>query len=510
MDPGINIPKSEIENPKFTPSQRLIVFKSSSTLLHHHLLNKFIIYCKTLPQNPLKITTFASIFRSVIKYPSQMIRKTLIFSLLFSFLGLTLVGQGEIHVDTAHAVMPANSAPGTEAHADHTTETDAHSDGEHKFNPSATAFHHISDQNVYNIGPFNIPLPCLLYTRGKGGFLQSWDIFSSSKFAFDAVGHGDGHKAYNRYVLHEGQVMRIQDASFPEGEIELSGFSHKMIPDAKGKNVDAAFANYNGNAYQLDKKSTADGGLFGGGVTSFFDFSLGKNAISMLLVCLLLGWMFIRIARAYKNNPGQAPKGIQNLIEPIVIFLRDEVAKPFIGAKWEKFFPFLMSLFFFILGLNLFGQIPFFGGSNVTGNLSVTMVLALVAFILTVINGNKHYWEHIVWMPGVPAWVKIILTPVEILGVFIKPLTLMLRLFANITAGHMTLVVFVSLIFIFGKSGQSVGGSLGASIGSGLLSIFMMAIELLVAFVQAYVFTLLTASYLGAATEEHHTKGEHH
>ncbi|MBL0111316.1 MAG: F0F1 ATP synthase subunit A [Saprospiraceae bacterium] len=194
----------------------------------------------------------------------------------------------------------------------------------------------------------------------------------------------------------------------------------------------------------------------------------------------------------------------------MILFLRDEVAKPFIGAKWEKFFPFLLAQFFFILGLNLFGQVPFFGGSNVTGNLSVTMVLALIAFILTTINGNKNYWQHILWMPGVPAWVKTILTPVEILGIFIKPLTLMLRLFANITAGHMTLVVFVSLIFIFGKSGQNVGGSLGASIGSGLLSVFMMAIELLVAFIQAYVFTLLTASYLGAATEEHHHAEEKH
>ncbi|MEP7267899.1 MAG: F0F1 ATP synthase subunit A [Saprospiraceae bacterium] len=375
---------------------------------------------------------------------------------------------------------------------------------EHPFDPGQTAFHHISDQNVYNIGPFNFPLPCILYTKGKG-----WEMFSSSKFGFDAVGHGAGHKAYHQFVLHEGLVHRIQDPSFPQGEVEVSGFLNKEEV-MKDKKVEVSYVSVNGKEYKLDKKSTADGGLFGGGITSFYDFSIGKNALSMLIVCLLLGWMFLNIARAYKNNPGRAPKGIQNLIEPIILFIRDEVAKPFIGAKYEKFFPFLLALFFFILGLNLFGQIPFFGGSNVTGSLSVTMVLALIAFVLTTINGNKNYWKHVLWMPGVPAWVKTILTPVEILGVFIKPLTLMLRLFANITAGHMTLVIFVGLIFVFGKSGQNVGASIGTSIGSGLLSMFMMAIELLVAFIQAYVFTLLTASYLGAATEEHHHAEEHH
>jgi len=132
------------------------------------------------------------------------------------------------------------------------------------------------------------------------------------------------------------------------------------------------------------------------------------------------------------------------------------------------------------------------------------MVLALLAFLVTNLNGNKHYWEHIFWMPGVPAWVKTILTPVEFLGVFIKPITLMLRLFANITAGHMVMVIFVGLIFIFGRSGESVAGSLGTAVGSTLLTIFMMAIELLVAFIQAFVFTILTASYIGAATEEAH------
>lgn len=409
--------------------------------------------------------------------------KSLIFIFLVSGLTVSLNANDE------------NQAP-------HESATEHHEEGHGKFDPGATAFHHIADQNVYSIGPFNIPLPCILYNKETG-----WDLFSSSKFHFKGFGHGEGHSAYNRYVLYEGNVQRIVDGSFPMGEVSIEGF-HSKQEEVEGKKKEVTYVKANGQEYKLDKKSTADGGLFGGGVTSFYDFSLGKNATSMLIVCSLLGWLFISIAKAYKNNPGKAPRGIQNLIEPIILFLRDEVAKPFIGAKWEKYFPFLLALFFFILGLNLFGQVPFFGGSNVTGNLSVTMVLALIAFVIVTVSGNKHYWQHILWMPGVPAWVKTILTPVEILGVFIKPLTLMLRLFANITAGHITLVVFVGLIFIFGKSGQNVGASLGTSIGSGLLSMFMMAIELLVAFIQAYVFTLLTASYLGAATEEHHNTEE--
>ena len=200
-----------------------------------------------------------------------------------------------------------------------------------------------------------------------------------------------------------------------------------------------------------------------------------------------------------------APTGITNFIEPIFIFIQDEVAKPFLGHKWQKYLPFLQSIFFFILGLNLFGQIPFFGGSNVTGNLSFTLVLAILAFLVTNLSGNKHYWGHTLWMPGVPPLLKIlVITPVEILGLFIKPITLTLRLFANITAGHMVIAIFVGLIFVFGQSGANPGAAYGTAVGSTILTMFMMAIELLVAFIQAFVFTILTASYIGAAVEEAH------
>ncbi len=384
----------------------------------------------------------------------------------------------------------------------------AHAAGGHheEFKADASAFHHISDLNVYTIGPWNLPLPCILYAPGKG-----LSMFSSGKFGIDNAHHGTGHKAVDGYVLYKGRVLRVADPSFPQGELEISDIVSKEITTEKGEKKDKEFLIYNGQELPLDKSSTADGGLFGGGITSFYDFSVTRNVAAMLLVTAFLAWIFFGMAKRYKQAPGTAPTGMQKLFEPLILFIQDEVAKPFIGAKYEQFMPLLLSLFFFILGLNLFGQIPFFGGANVTGNLAFTAVLAIIVFFVVNFNGNKHYWEHVFWMPGIPAWIKVLITPIEILGVFIKPLTLALRLFANITAGHIVIIIFVSLIFIFGKAGENPGAAWGASPASVILALFISAIELLVAFIQAYVFTLLTASYIGAATEEHHhAEAEHH
>lgn len=374
-----------------------------------------------------------------------------------------------------------------------------HEQDPENFNPQEIAFHHIADANVYSIGPLQLPLPCILWSKDAG-----LDVFLSNKFDFERLGHGTGHKAYNRYVLDGGGVKRIQDASFPSGSVEIEGFKHKYEKDAKGKDIEIAYICYGGNEYRLDARSTLDGGMFGGGLTSFHDLSLTKNVTAMILVTLFLGWLFLSVARAYKVREGKAPKGLQGFMEPIFAFMNDEVVEPFLGEKSYKYLPFIMALFFFILALNLFGQIPFFGGANVTGSLSVTLVLAVLTFLVVNLSGKKDYWQHIFWMPGVPAWVKTILTPVEMLGVFIKPLTLMLRLFANITAGHIVVIIFVSLIFIFGKVGTVPAAGYGAAIGSTVLTLFMMSIELLVAFIQAFVFAILAASYIGAAVEEHH------
>jgi F-type H+-transporting ATPase subunit a len=408
---------------------------------------------------------------------------------------------------TEHVTDSTHANIGHDEHADTSHTHACHFHGqvmEEEYDATSTAFHHISDANVYSIGSFNFPLPCILYSKGQG-----WDVFSSKKFDFEFYGHGEGHKAYNRYVLDEGQVKRIQDPSFPTGEVELEGYVHENTM-VDGKKKFNSYACYQGKHYKLDPQSTADGGLFGGGMTSFYDFSLTKNVVSMILITSLLAFAFFGIAKAYRNRGGMAPRGLQSFLEPIFLFIQDEVAKPFLGPKWEKFLPLLLSFFFFILGLNLFGQIPILGGSNVTGNLAVTAVLALIAFVVVTINGNKHYWSHMLWMPGVPAIIKIIiLTPVEILGMFIKPFTLMLRLFANITAGHIVVLSFVGLIFIFGKLGRSMAGVVGGAVVSIPLTMFIMAIELLVAFIQAYVFTLLVASYIGAATEEAHHDEKH-
>lgn len=197
-----------------------------------------------------------------------------------------------------------------------------------------------------------------------------------------------------------------------------------------------------------------------------------------------------------------APKGFQSLIEPIILFVRDEIAKPSAGKKYEKFLPFLLTIFFFIWINNLFGIIPFFpGGANVTGNISTTFVLAIFTFVITTFSGNKLYWKHI-FLPDVPVWMYPILIPIEIMGVFLKPFVLMLRLFANILAEHIIALGFFSLIFIFGETSETLG--IGVGVFSVLFTVFMGLLSLLVTFIQAYVFTLLSAIYFGMATEEHH------
>ena len=434
-----------------------------------------------------------------------MIRLAAIFSLMICVTFSMSAQDNHVgHDHSGHDHSTNDHSDGD--HSGHNHGNEAHSEGDRDhggcghhgdFDVAETAMHHISDANVYSIGPLQIPLPIMLKSD------DGWELGMSSKFNPDLLGHGDGHIGHNRYVLHGGIVKRIADASFPMGEFDVEGFMHSE-EKIGGKKKDVTYVCTGDAMHKLEQKSTFDGGLFGGGMSSYKDFSLTKNVTSMLVVCIFLFWIFRRAAKAYKKQDGEAPKGLQGMLETFVIFIRDEVAIPFLGHNWEKYFTFLLSVFFFILGLNLFGQIPFFGGSNVTGNLAVTMVLALLTFLITNFSGNAHYWKHLLVAPGVPFIVKLIIIPVELMGLFIKPLTLMLRLFANITAGHIVMVVFIGFIFIFGKSGESLVGAGGAAVGSTLLTMFMMAIELIVALVQAFVFTILTASYIGAATEEAH------
>jgi len=382
----------------------------------------------------------------------------------------------------------------------HTEKSEEHnaSHGEEEFNVKNTIFHHIGNQNVFDIGSLTLPLPTILYAPNHG-----WSFFSSSKFGIGH--HGNGHEVIDGYVLSEGSVFRIADENFEYGQKFHVDKVERVQEVVDGKKKEVQYATVGGHRYKLDARSTWDGGFFGGGLTSFYDFSISKNVIFMMLTALLLFLIFVKIAKDYKVREGKSPKGMQSFFEPLIIFVRDEVAKPFIGKKYQKYLPYLLAIFFFILTLNLLGQIPFIGSVNTTGNLSVTMGLAVIAFFIVNISGKKDYWEHVLWMPGVPWWVKAtILTPVEFLGLFIKPFTLMLRLFANITAGHMVIIVFLGLIFIFGKNGADITGSMTGAAMAIPLVMFMMTLEIIVAFVQAFVFTMLVASYIGAAIEEHH------
>ena len=416
--------------------------------------------------------------------------KKLIFSLCFWMIlfGSVNAQENASHPDENHSSV---SHEGGDDHGAHAV-----------FNPAKTAIHHISDGNVLTILEIvSIPLPTILYQKGKG-----LDIFSSGKFHADPHHHENGHSSYNGYVLFEGSVCNVLDPSFPqEGTVEVDGFISKEEPNAAGEIKDVVYVQYKGHEYKVDSRSTLDGGILGGGITSFYDLSITKNVLSLFIVSLFLFWLFRKAVKRYNTHPSEAPKGLQGLLEPMVIFIRDEVAIPFIGEKkYQKYISLLMSLFFFVLGSNLFGQVPFFGSINATGNITITMILAVIVFIIVNINGNKNYWKHIFWMPGVPTAVKPLLALIEIASLFIKPLTLMLRLAGNISAGHIAILSFIGLIFVFGASGTNM---LGAGVGTVLavpLTMFMMAIELLVAFLQAYVFTLLAASYIGAATEEHH------
>jgi F-type H+-transporting ATPase subunit a len=446
------------------------------------------------------------------------------FVLIFSGLSFVAVAQpgheGHNHPQPAPQTQPAedqhpekhpepgtahdNVAPGAhgKTHGSNPCGHSASEEGE--FNAGDNAVHHIADANaIHIIGDLYLPLPCILYAPGQG-----WTVTSTS--AFLSHHHGNGTVAKDGYVLVHGNVMRVKDPSFPKGVVSVGDPAHTTTTTDKGKEKDNYFTQYNGTCYALDVKSTLDGGVMGGGITSFYDFSITRNVFTMLLTVILLFFVFRAVANAATRRAGLAPKGIQNFIEPLYIFIRDEVAKPNIGPKYEKYMPYLMSAFFFILGLNLIGQIPFFpGGGNVTGNISVTMVLAVLTFLISTFSANKHFWAHTLWMPGIPAILKIIiLTPIEILSLLLRPLILMLRLFANITAGHIVILCFVSLIFILGKSGASIGGaSAGAAIAVPL-TLFMMALELLVAFLQAFIFTMLSATYIGAAVEEPHH--DHH
>jgi F-type H+-transporting ATPase subunit a len=331
------------------------------------------------------------------------------------------------------------------------------------FNAGKMIMEHISDAHEWHILEYNdfqltIPLPVILLDNGK---LVS---FSSGNFHH-------GHEAYRGY--------RLMTEGVNEGKIV------KVLED--GETIDAS-------------------------AKIPLDFSITKNVLSLFISVLLLCLIFISIGNKYTKNPDKAPKGLQSVLEPIILFVRDDIAIPGLGKKnYARFMPFLLTVFWFIFLNNLLGLVPLFpGGANLTGNIAVTMVLALFTFVITSFNGNKSYWTHIVNAPGVPWWLKIpipLMPIVEIVGLITKPFVLMVRLFANMTAGHIILLGFMSLIFIFGN--MNIVAGYGVSVFSIAFGVFMSLLELLVAFIQAYVFALLSSIYFGMAMEEHEHAEEH-
>ena len=314
------------------------------------------------------------------------------------------------------------------------------------FDPAKVIMEHIMDAHEFHfatIGEHNIaiPLPVILYSKEKG-----LAIFSFAKLEEGAV--------FNGYKSEEGKIVAV---------------------DAAGK-------------------------------VTLYDFSLTRNVVQMLLALILLVVLMLNVAKKYiAGGAKTAPSGFQGWVEPVITFVRDEVGKPNLGKKYEKYMPYLLTIFFFILINNIIGLIP--GTANVTGNIAFTLVLAVISLLVILFSTNFHFWMHIFWPPGVPFLVKFILIPVELLGVFIKPAALMIRLFANMVAGHIVITCFILLIFIFGAMSHVAGW--GFAPVSILFTVFIYFIEVLVAFIQAFIFTNLTAVFIGQAMEGAHDDAHH-
>ena len=226
------------------------------------------------------------------------------------------------------------------------------------------------------------------------------------------------------------------------------------------------------------------------------DFSITKTVLMVVVTALLMIFIFGGIAKSYKNS--LVPTGAGKILEPVILFIRDDIAKPNIGPKYKKYMSYLLTIFFFILFLNVFGLLPF--GINVTGNIAITAALAIFTFLITQFTANKNYWQHIFWMPGLPLPMKIVMMPIEIIGMFIKPFALLIRLFANMTAGHIVIMSLIAMIYVF--------KNVIAGVAFPFLTFVLYLLEILVAFLQAYIFTMLSAVYFGMANEEHHHEGE--
>jgi len=331
---------------------------------------------------------------------------------------------------------------------------------EEEVDVTKTIFEHIGDNHDWHLWDLkdengnkhavSIPLPIILVNTNPFNI----DVFLSSEFKH---GHAPVTKGDVTYIMHEHKIYIANEAG------ALSFDEAGKVSNAKP-----------------------------------LDFSITKNVTTLFFAGILMLIIFISTAKAYKKRPGQAPKGLQGFMEPLILYVTNEIARPNIGeAKYKKFLPYLITVFFFIWFLNMIGLIPIFPGSaNVTGNIAVPLVLSVMTMLIVNISANKAYWGHIFNMPGLPKPLLIIMIPIELIGVVIKPFALMIRLFANITAGHIVVLSLISLIFIF--------KTLYIAPVSVAFVLFMDVLELFVAALQAYIFTMLSALFIGLAVQEHH------
>ncbi|WP_420320975.1 F0F1 ATP synthase subunit A [Flagellimonas sp.] len=330
-------------------------------------------------------------------------------------------------------------------------------ESDEKFDPNKMIMHHVKDAHEFHIididgKSISLPLPIILWTE------NGLTTFMSSAFHHDDEG--------------------------------------KVVVERNGGN----FVKLHEKIYQLDAGATTvefDEKHHPINASKPLNISITRNVFMMWVSVLVLILIFSAAARVYKKSENNVPTGIAGFVEPLIVFVRDEIARPMIGEhRYKRYMPYLLTIFFFIWINNVFGLIPILNGANLSGNIAFTMTLAVFTFIITTVSGNKNYWKHIFWMPGVPVPMKIFLMPIELIGIFTKPISLMIRLFANITAGHIIILALMSLIFIF----ETV---LVAPI-SVLFSLFITVIEIVVTAIQAYIFTILSALYFGMATEEEH------
>ncbi|MCB9363840.1 MAG: F0F1 ATP synthase subunit A [Flavobacteriales bacterium] len=372
-----------------------------------------------------------------------MLKNNIIKSVLFAL--VALVYTNSLNAETSH-----------KADVNHEENHEATSKDE-KYDPIPVIMHHIADAHDWHLFDYNghsysMPLPIILWT--DNGLVT----FMSSAFHHDDAGHHLVEKNGMSFVKVHGKIYQLEAGAIEASFDEAHHITNGVRP---------------------------------------IDLSITKNVFSMLMSVLIILFIFIKTASHYTKNGAVAPKGIASWMEPLILFVRDDIAKVNIGEKkYAKFMPYLLTIFFFIWFNNLLGLIPWIGGANLTGNIAVTLVLAVFTLLVTNLNGNKAYWGHIFWMPGAPIPVKIMLMPIELVGVLTKPFALMVRLFANITAGHIIVLSLISLIFIFKNAGM---GAVSVP-----FALFISVLELLVAFLQAYVFTMLSALFIGTAVADHH------